>query len=78
MSGREGPWGQQVGKSSVQELDWNSEEHVLKAQGPFPYVLAADCVYHEDHLCALRQTILSLTDFKSTGENATYVADLSS
>ncbi|KAK9904903.1 hypothetical protein WJX75_005147 [Coccomyxa subellipsoidea] len=66
LHSREGPWGQQAGKVSVQELDWGNEAHIAQAGGPFAFVLAADCVYHEEHLFALRQTIVSLTDMKST------------
>ncbi|EIE19225.1 hypothetical protein COCSUDRAFT_38412 [Coccomyxa subellipsoidea C-169] len=58
--------GAQAGRVSVQELDWGNEEHISQAAGPFAYVLAADCVYHEEHLLALRQTIISLSDLKST------------
>ncbi|CAL8464476.1 g4011 [Coccomyxa elongata] len=66
LHGREGPWGQQVGKLRVQELDWGTEAHIIQADGPFAFVLAADCVYHEEHIFGLRQTILALTDLKST------------
>ena len=69
VPGREGPWGQQAGKLRVQELDWGNEAHIIQADGPFAFVLAADCVYHEEHIFGLRQTVLALTDLKSTGQH---------
>lgn len=51
----------------VQALDWNSPEDVSDAGGPFQYVLAADCVYHEEHVEPLYRVVLALADLRSTG-----------
>ena len=67
MQGREGVW--DPGDVRVQLLDWNSASDIQAAGGPFRYVLAADCVYHEEHIEALCRVMLALTDLKSTGEN---------
>lgn len=67
MQGREGVW--DPGDVRVQLLDWNSASDIQAAGGPFRYVLAADCVYHEEHVEALCNVMLALTDLKSTGEN---------
>lgn len=67
LQGRDGPWHQQAGKLRVQELDWGNEAHIAQAAGPFHFVLAADCVYHEEHVLKLRDTVVALTDLKSTG-----------
>ena len=52
---------------SVQDLDWSKDEDIERAGGPYKFVLAADCVYHEEHVFNLRRTIVALTDLKSTG-----------
>ena len=67
MQGREGVW--DPGKVRVQLLDWNNASNIQAAGGPFHYVLAADCVYNEEHVEALCNVMLALTDLKSTGEN---------
>jgi hypothetical protein len=51
----------------VQVLEWGNKEHIALSGGPFNFVLASDCVYHEEHIEALRRTILALTDPKSVG-----------
>ena len=56
-----------VGRISVQPLDWSAEEKLATVDPPYDYVLAADCVYHEHHVDDLLDTILRLTDAKSTG-----------
>ena len=68
MQGREGVW--DPGDVRVQLLDWNSASNIQAAGGPFRYVLAADCVYNEEHVEALCNVMLALTDLKSTGENS--------
>ena len=68
MQGREGVW--DPGNVRVQLLDWNSASDIQAAGGPFRYVLAADCVYNEEHVEALCNVMLALTDLKSTGENS--------
>lgn len=57
-----------MGALRVQELDWNAEDKLKDTQPPYDYVLAADCVYHEHHLERLLDTILQLTDHRSTGK----------
>ena len=56
-----------VGRIRVQPLDWSAEEKLATVDPPYDYVLAADCVYHEHHVDDLLDTILRLTDPKSTG-----------
>lgn len=65
VPGREGVW--DVGEVRVQTLDWNSPSDIQGAEGPFNYVLAADCVYHEEHVEPLCRVVSALTDLKSTG-----------
>jgi len=50
------PWAREAGKVEVKELDWYSELHRQEAlsHGPFDVVVAADCVYNEEHLLAFR------------------------
>lgn len=61
------PWAHEVGKVLVQELDWYNAEHRLSAlgQGPFDFLLAADCVYNEQHVTAFKETCLALMHKKS-------------
>lgn len=66
--GRDGPWGAQAGPVRVQVLDWGSDADIAAAGGPFSIVIAADCVYHEEHVEKLHGTMMALTDLKSTGE----------
>lgn len=56
-----------VGLIRVKELDWTNKAHCSALDPPFDFVLAADCVYHENHLHDLLATILALTNAKSTG-----------
>ncbi len=65
VQGREGLW--DAGAVRVQALDWNSASDVQAAGGPFQYVLAADCVYNENHVEPLYSVVLALTNAKSTG-----------
>lgn len=65
--GRDGPWAAQAGPVRVQVLDWGSDADIAAAGGPFSYVIAADCVYHEEHVEKLHGTIMALTDLKSSG-----------
>ena len=65
VQGREGLW--DAGAVRVQALDWNSPSDLQAAGGPFRYLLAADCVYHENHVEPLYRVALALTDAKSTG-----------
>ncbi len=65
VQGREGLW--DAGAVRVQALDWNSPLDIQAAGGPFQYVLAADCVYHENHVEPLYRVVVALTDAKSTG-----------
>ena len=65
------PWGPSAGTIEVNELDWYNEQHREDAAklGRFDYLLAADCVYNEEHLEALRDTCLALMDAKSLRES---------
>ena len=65
VQGREGMW--DAGAVRLQALDWNSPSDIQAAGGPFQYVLAADCVYHENHVEPLYRVILALTNAKSAG-----------
>lgn len=56
-----------VGVVRVEELDWTNHDHRTSVNPPFDFVLAADCVYHENHLHDLLATILEVTSSKSTG-----------
>jgi len=40
----------------VKELDWYNQAHTQEASthGPFDFLVAADCVYNEEHLPAFR------------------------
>ncbi|GMH33697.1 hypothetical protein BSKO_01531 [Bryopsis sp. KO-2023] len=60
------PFENGVGRISVAELDWTNREQCSSLEVPFDYVLAADCVYHENHLHDFLATILAITDNKST------------
>jgi len=61
------PWAKEAGKVEVKELDWYNHLHTQEAlsHGPFDYLLAADCVYNEEHLPAFRDTCLALMTAKS-------------
>ena len=56
-----------AGHVAVQELDWSNLEHYAPVNPPFDYVLAADCVYHEQIVEDFLRTVLAMTHSKSTG-----------
>lgn len=56
-----------VGHVTVQELDWSNPNHYSTVNPPFDYVLAADCVYHEQIVEDFLRTVLAVTHSKSTG-----------
>lgn len=56
-----------AGLVTVQELDWSNLEHYAPVNPPFDYVLAADCVYHEQIVEDFLRTVLAMTHNKSTG-----------
>lgn len=60
-----------MGKVQVVELDWTAEDKLRHVRSPFDFVIAADCIYHENHMEDLLDTILKLTDDKSTGTYTT-------
>ena len=64
------PWAQEAGKIHTQELDWyKPDQRELALQsGPFDFLLAADCVYNEEHLEAFKATCLQLMTRKSLCE----------
>lgn len=64
------PWASEVGKVVVQELDWYNSDQLGKALalGPFYSLIAADCIYNEEHLEAFRDTCLALMDKKTSCE----------
>ena len=53
---------------AVQELDWVQTQHYATVQAPFDFVLAADCVYHEDIIPHFLLTVIAMTHSKSTGK----------
>ena len=60
---------QMAGHVTIQELDWSNEEHYQHVKPPFDYVLAADCVYHEQIVEDFLRTVLAMTHSKSTGQS---------
>ncbi len=56
-----------AGPVTVQELDWSNVDHYGLVSPPFDYVLAADCVYHEQIVEDFLRTVLAMTHSKSTG-----------
>jgi hypothetical protein len=56
-----------AGHVAVQELDWSNLDHYAPVNPPFDYVLAADCVYHEQIVEDFLRTVLAMTHSKSTG-----------
>jgi hypothetical protein len=66
-SGNDGRLGGNVGTITVAELDWADPRHLAGVKGPFDYVLAADCIYHENLVRDLYRVILELTTERSTG-----------
>ena len=73
------PWAQDAGKICVGELDWyKADQRDLALQsGPFDFLLAADCVYNEEHLEAFRDTCLHLMTKKSLRKSLLMWSDLS-
>ncbi len=59
---------QMVGHVTVQELDWSNCNHYQLVRPPFDYVLAADCVYHEQIVEDFLRTVLAMIHQKSTGQ----------
>eukprot|EP00210_Caulerpa_lentillifera_P000716 g693.t1 len=59
-----------IGKIEICELDWISENKLANVEPP-PYdvVLATDCIYHENHMEYLLDTILQLTDHRSSSKD---------
>ena len=65
----------EVGKVKVQELDWCNEQHRQQAleSGPPDFILAADCIYNEEHVAAFRDTCLALMNAKTTCKRCSLV-----
>ena len=60
-------WSGNVGAVEVRELDWAVPAQAEAAGGPFDFVVAADCVYHEQIVESFLQTVMTVTDHRSTG-----------
>ena len=60
-------WSGNVGAVAVRELDWAVPAQAEAAGGPFEFVVAADCVYHEQIVEDFLRTVLTITDHRSTG-----------
>ena len=60
-------WSGNVGKVEVRELDWVVPQQAEDAGGPFDFVVAADCIYHEQIVEHFLRTVLAITDHRSTG-----------
>jgi protein N-lysine methyltransferase METTL21D len=58
-----------VGSMTVEELDWQKPETFANVQGPFDYILAADCVYNEDLVHDLLKVVLLYCGSKTTGDS---------
>ena len=58
-----------MGAITVAELDWADPRHLAGVKGPFDYILAADCIYHENLVRDLYRVILELTTERSTGRS---------
>lgn len=58
---------QDAGRIQTQELDWYKadQRELALLSGPFDFLLAADCVYNEEHLEAFKETCLHLMTRKS-------------
>ena len=63
-------WSGNVGAVAVRELDWAVAAQAAAAGGPFDFVVAADCVYHEQIVELFLRTVLAVTDQRSTGAGA--------
>lgn len=63
----------------TQELDWYQvdQRELALQSGPFDYLLAADCVYNEEHLEAFKDTCLHLMTKKSLRRFSTNQQDVS-
>ena len=57
----------ELGKVTVRELDWSQPEHFAAACPPYDFILAADCVYHEELVKNFFETVLAMVTLKSTG-----------
>ena len=60
-------WSGNVGAVEVRELDWVVPHQAEGAGGPFEFVVAADCIYHEQIVEDFLRTVLTITDHRSTG-----------
>ncbi|KAK9845065.1 hypothetical protein WJX74_010163 [Apatococcus lobatus] len=65
-SGLDLPCLSELGKVSVQELDWTRPEQFAAASPPYDFVLAADCVYHEELVKDFFDTVVAMVTPKST------------
>eukprot|EP00798_Chlamydomonas_sp_ICE-L_P020772 gene20772-27596_t len=54
-----------VGTVTVKELDWMKPEQVDNFSPPYDFVLAADCIYHEDIVVHFHKIVMAVTDAKS-------------
>ncbi|KAI8463627.1 MAG: putative methyltransferase-domain-containing protein, partial [Monoraphidium minutum] len=62
------------GRVAVAELDWSQPSHFTGGgeggrgviAGPYDYILAADCIYHEHLVRHLYRALLALSDCRST------------
>ena len=55
---------------TVQELDWTQPEQFAATDPPFDFVLAADCVYHEELLEHFFAAVMAVVSAKTTGTAA--------
>ena len=69
-AGQDLPCLSELGKVSVQELDWTRPEQFAAASPPFNFVLAADCVYHEELVKDFFEAVLAMVTLKSTGAHS--------
>lgn len=60
-------WSGNVGAVEVRALDWAVPAQAEAGGGPFDFVVAADCVYHERIVEDFLRTVMTVTDHRSTG-----------
>ncbi len=57
----------ELGKVTVQELNWTFPEQYAATTPPFDFVLAADCVYHEELVESFFAAVMAMVTTKTTG-----------
>ncbi|KAK9868374.1 hypothetical protein WJX84_008776 [Apatococcus fuscideae] len=65
-SGLDLPCLSELGAVSVQELDWTRPEQYATLAPPYDFVLAADCVYHEELVQNFFDAVLAMVSLKTT------------